>query len=280
MTGMYSVWGRCMFEPYLLRWNLVPDGSPIQTRSSRLLPVLQGTLPAMLNLPLIEEERRGGRLMAWWRGEGAARVLEHADGVLLLERATGVRSLSDMARGEADDAACRILCATASRLHAPRRTPPPELTPLACWFQALGPAARTHGGMLSRSAAAAEFLLSTPRELALLHGDLHHGNVLDFGDQGWLAIDPKGILGERGFDFANIFTNPDLADPSQPVAVDPHCFARRLATVTMAADLDRERLLLWIVAWCGLSLAWSIEDGNPAPVNLRVAELASAELDR
>jgi aminoglycoside/hydroxyurea antibiotic resistance kinase len=42
----------------------------------------------------------------------------------------------------------------------------------------------------------------------VLHGDLHHGNVLDFGLRGWLAIDPKGLLGERGFDFANIFTNP------------------------------------------------------------------------
>jgi streptomycin 6-kinase len=51
-------------------------------------------------------------------------------------------------------------------------------------------------------------LLAEPREVGVLHGDLHHGNVLDFGVRGWLAIDPKGLLGERGFDFANIFTNP------------------------------------------------------------------------
>jgi streptomycin 6-kinase len=39
--------------------------------------------------------------------------------------------------------------------------------------------------------------------------------VLDFGACGWLAIDPKRLAGERGFDFANIFTNPDLADPAR-----------------------------------------------------------------
>lgn len=47
--------------------------------------------------------------------------------------------------------------------------------------------------------------------MAVLHGDLHHGNVLDFGPLGWLAIDPKGLHGESGFDYANILSNPDRA---------------------------------------------------------------------
>ena len=74
----------------------------------------------------------------------------------------------------------------------------------------------THGGILARCAEAARALLSEPREVGVLHGDLHHDNVLDFGVRGWLAIDPKRLVGERGFDFANIFTNPDArrSDPS------------------------------------------------------------------
>ena len=69
----------------------------------------------------------------------------------------------------------------------------------------------------------------------MLHGDLHHDNVLDFGERGWLAIDPKRLLGERGFDFANIFTNPDLADPTRPVATEPGRFGRRLEVIAEAA---------------------------------------------
>src|SRR5690606_18347646 len=164
-----------------------------------------------------------------------------------------------------------ILCAVAARLHAPRSKPLPKLIPLKQWFRELDEAAATHGGILVRCAATARQLLADPRDLCVLHGDLHHGNVLDFGARGWLAIDPKGLWGERGFDFANIFLNPDLADASRPVATDPQRFSRRLATVSAAARMERERLLLWILAWSGLSMAWFLEDGNPAQINLHIA---------
>lgn len=39
-------------------------------------------------------------------------------------------------------------------------------------------------------------------------------------------------------------------------------------------------MLRWILAWTGLSAVWYRDDGDPAEVDLRVAELASAELDR
>ena len=114
----------------------------------------------------------------------------------------------------------------------------------------------------------------------MLHGDLHHDNVLDFSARGWLAIDAKGLTGERGFDFADIFTNPDLADPRHPVATRPDRFARRLEVVAAAAQLERRRLLSWIIAWTGLSAAWFLDDGNPATIDLEVAELALGELAR
>lgn len=114
----------------------------------------------------------------------------------------------------------------------------------------------------------------------MLHGDLHHGNVLDFGARGWLAIDPKRLIGERGFDFANIFTNPDLADPSRPVATEPGRFARCLDVVSRAA-VERGRLLLWILAWTGLSASWFLGDGDSlAAIDLQIAALAAAEADR
>nr|WP_314074175.1 aminoglycoside phosphotransferase family protein [uncultured Roseococcus sp.] len=270
-----------MFDAYLRRWNLVPEGASLETRVARLLPVRHLGQPAMLRLAAGEDERRGGALMAWWEGDGAARVLARDDGALLLERATGPGSLARMARAGQDDEACRLLCGVAARLHATRPPPLPELVPLDLWFRELAPAAATHGGILSRCAAAARDLLAGPREVGALHGDLHHDNVLDFGARGWLAIDPHGLWGERGFDFANIFTNPDLADPTQPVATLPGRFARRLEVVAEAAGMERRRLLRWILAWTGLSAAWFLGDGNElAAIDLQVAALAAAELDR
>ncbi|HEV3494429.1 MAG TPA: aminoglycoside phosphotransferase family protein, partial [Reyranella sp.] len=97
-------------DAWLVRWDLVADGEAITTPSSLLLPVRHRGQPAMLKIAREEEERRGGRLMAWWDGDGAARVLAQDEQALLLERATGPRTLAAMVAAGADDEASRILC--------------------------------------------------------------------------------------------------------------------------------------------------------------------------
>jgi streptomycin 6-kinase len=241
--------------------------------------VRQAGVAAMLKVATDREEANGGATMAWWAGEGAAPVLARADGALLLERAQGRRSLAEMARTGCDADATAILCAAAAELHRPRGRPLPELVPLPVWFRALDPAASAEGGVFVRCAAVARRLLAEPGEPVVLHGDLHHDNVLDFGPRGWLAIDPKGLWGERGFDYGNIFTNPDLADLTRPVAVRPEIFARRLEIVADRARLERTRLLDWIIAWTGLSAAWFLEDGDSPATDLAIAALAIAARD-
>lgn len=270
------------FKPWLNRWNLIPDGAPFSTHTSQLLPVktATGSMKAMLKITGDADEQSGSALMVWWEGNGAAHVIAHENEAILLARATGAASLSAMSREGQDAEACRILCLTANQLHASPKRPLPPLTPLDEWFAPLKPAARKYGGILARSAEIAEELLSTPHDVVALHGDLHHENVLDFGASGWLAIDPKGLKGERGFDFANIFTNPDLGNPVPRVATVPGIFNQRLRIVTETAGLDRNRLLKWIIAWCGLSATWSLDSNDTASIVLEVAELAINELDQ
>lgn len=265
--------------PYIERWNLTAEGDPILRRSSRLLRVRHRGQAAMLRVSTPQEERSGTALMQWWDGNGAARVFQHDDHALLMELAEGTRCLASMARNGEDDAACRIICGVARQLHSPRPTPPPlDLEPLDVRFHALWPASDRYGGVMRRCAEAARFLLDHPQEPIPLHGDLHHGNVLDFGSRGWLAIDAVGVLGERGFDFANIFANPDLDDASLPVATLPDRFTQRLSIVTQVAQIEPQRMLQWIIAWSGLSAAWFLEDDEQqsAEIDLTVARLAIA----
>ena len=271
-----------MFDAYLSRWKLIPDGSPIITTNARLLPVRYGGEPAMLKLAIAEEERAGHMLMEWWDGDGAARVLARADEAVLMERAKGTATLADMAYAGQDDEACRKLCAVAARLHAPRAKPIVGLVPLSRWFRELEPAAASHGGILARCAESARTLLTEPREVVVLHGDLHHGNVLDFGVRGWLAIDPKGLVGERGFDFANTFTNTSFYDdPTRPLATRSGRFLRRLEVVAECRQSSNGNVCYTgSSAWTGLSAAWFLGDGDPAAINLQIAELAAAELNR
>jgi streptomycin 6-kinase len=262
-------------EPWLNRWNLVPDGEPFTTRfGSHLGPVLCDGAPAMLKVAVHDEERRGGALMEWYGGVGAARVLRREGEALVLERLVGARSLSAMALGGQDDEATRILCETAMRLHAPRAAPAPDtLVPLDRWFASLSVAERAHGGTFTNSAVAAEELLAEPRDVVVLHGDYHHDNVLDGGERGWLVIDPKGLIGERGFEYANLFRNPTAEQ-----ALAPGVLARRAAIVAERARLEPRRLLKWVLAYAGLGAAWSIESGHDPAPGLAIAAAAAAAL--
>ncbi|MFJ2427545.1 aminoglycoside phosphotransferase family protein [Pseudomonas sp. NPDC087804] len=265
-----------IFQPWLQRWSLVPDGEPIITLGSRLLPVRHGDTPAMLKVAMDVDEKIGNHLMSWWDGDGAAQVLAHHEDGLLMERAMGRRSLMHMALNGEDDEASRILCAALARLHAPRATPPPPLVELGPWFASLRIAAAQHGGLYGLSLETAETLLANPQAVVVLHGDMHHDNVLDFGERGWLAIDPKRVTGERGFDYANLICNPDL-----PSATNPQRFRRQLEVITDAAGLDRQRLLQWVLAFAGLSAAWFLEDDalEQASGQLKVVQIAASMLD-
>lgn len=267
------------FQPWLDAWSLTPDGAGIVTHSSRLLPVLtaDGTA-AMLKCPQAKFEKLGGLPMRWWDGTGAARVLasDTASGTLLLEKLSAEPSLLAMAHGtpEQDDEAIRILCAASAPLHAPRGTPlPAGLVPLDDWFRELWPMAEQHGGVLAQAAETAQHLLNTMQETVVLHGDLHHSNVM-MSARGWLAIDPQPLIGESGFDFGNILCNPDVALDADPI----QRMQRQFDVMRAVTGREPRRLRDWIVAYAGLSAAWSVaeDDWETAKHPLLMAEIAAA----
>lgn len=255
------------FQPWIERWGLEPDGEPFVTpyAASRLLPVRQGGAAAMLKLAASEDERRGSAIMAWWNGQGAAPVLAHADEALLMVRAEGGCTLD----AEPDAVALPILCAAVGALHA-ERPDPPQTPPLARLFQSLleGDAPRLAGPR-----RVARELLDAPQDAVVLHGDIHHFNVLDFGAAGWLAIDPWGFRGERAYDYANILRNPSLSRVTEPGRFD-----RGLALIAAEAGLEPVRLLRWVYAHAGLAAAWELADGHDPARSFAVLELAQAWL--
>jgi hypothetical protein len=175
------------FQQWLTHWRLTPDGEAFSTHSSLLLPVQSDGAPAMLKIAMVEEEIRGANLMAWYAGDGAARVLAHEGPALLLERLSGRRSLVEMERSGRGNEATRIICMVVAKLHAARtQTPPETLYPMATWFRQLEPAAKRYGGVLTKCEMAARELLAMPQDVVPLHGDIHHGNILDWG-RAWLA---------------------------------------------------------------------------------------------
>jgi len=241
--------------------------------NSLLQPVETEGRPAMLKVPLNNEERRGFRLLACWDGSAAVNVYRYDEHALLMERAMGERSLKRMVLSGKEEDANRIICAVVERLHANPCSSFPGLVPLPVWFRSLEAAATREGGFFARGHAVAGGLLDESDDPVALHGDIHYENILDGGLRGWLVIDPKGLAGERGFDYANIFCNPDLT-----VAGSPERLSRQVRLVAGLAGIEVRRLLCWIIAWAALSASWMLEDGVDPILPVTVGEIAEKEL--
>jgi streptomycin 6-kinase len=104
-------------------------------------------------------------------------------------------------------------------------------------------------------------LCATQREPALLHGDLHHYNVLSDRARGWCAIDPKGVVGELEYELGAALRNP-IDRPDLFASLD--VAERRLDQFGLALGIDVSRARGWCFAQAVLSAIWSFEDGHTA----------------
>ena len=124
-----------------------------------------------------------------------------------------------------------------------------------------------------------DLLASAPEQPTLLHGDLHHGNILssDRAPGGWLAIDPKGWVGDPGYDVGALLYNPlgYVADvPDLAGLLD-----RRLRQLSEQLGMDEERLRAWGFVKAVAAEVWFVEDdGATHGVPLRVAETLRSRL--
>jgi streptomycin 6-kinase len=101
-------------------------------------------------------------------------------------------------------------------------------------------------------------LIASLAEPVLLHGDLHHFNILAARRQPWLAIDPKGVVGEAAYEVGALLRNPMPHLFSEPDLT--RILARRLDQLAEELEFDRARLWRWGVAQAVLSAWWDVED--------------------
>lgn len=248
-------------------------GAPIlvaETFSSRIWKVFRndGSLAVVKDLKPFddaEDELRGAHYLSWRDGIGAVRLLGFDGQRMLLEHA-GERHLSEDLEAHGDRHASAIAAEVMAKLLSPSSRPAPaDLQPLARRFEELfakAQADRDAGAesLYVEAAKVADRLLSNQRDVRPLHGDLHHENIM-FGPRGWLAIDPKGVLGDPAFDAANLFYNPlertELCLDRERVAMMADIFATTLG-------IDEGHILDHAFAYGCLSAAWHAGDNNAA----------------
>jgi len=196
-------------------------------------------------------------------GRAAAQLLElDLDaGAMLIERVVPGRPL-----GTVQDEEEAMAAAASVMRRVWRPVPAPHSFPtVAEWaegFERLhaqfdGGAGPMPVALVERAEAAFADLIASQRDPVLLHGDLHHGNILSSTRDAWLAIDPKGLVGEREYEVGALLRNPDslLRSPSAGRILE-----RRIARLSDELTLDRERVRNWAAAQAVLAAYWGWED--------------------
>ncbi|MEU5754543.1 aminoglycoside phosphotransferase family protein [Streptomyces sp. NPDC047829] len=245
---------------FLDRWELRLDGPSMHGWAALVLPVVRrdGT-PAALKLQLLDEETEGEPVaLRRWDGDGAVRLLDHdaATGTMLLERLDPHRTLAHV-----EDSREAVLALARLLAHLTATPAPPGV-------RRLGDIAR---GMLERTRWALDRIpdpadrrlvadcAAALREVAdqpgdrLLHWDLHYENVLGSDRAPWLAIDPKPLAGDPGFDLLPALDN----------RYDPAETRWRFDAMTDVLGLDRERARAWSLGRVLQNSLWNVEDGDP-----------------
>ncbi|HEX8559888.1 MAG TPA: aminoglycoside phosphotransferase family protein [Pyrinomonadaceae bacterium] len=216
-------------------------------------------------------------------GRGAARLVgsDAGSGALLLERLEPGASL--VALCEEDDGAATAAAAGVMR-KLRRDAPPGHAFPTAAdWLSGFGKLRARFGGgcgpfpprLLEEAETLSAELLASAARPALIHGDLHHGNVLAAGRAPWLAIDPKGLVAEPAYEVGALLRNPlpQLLGFPRPVEVTE----RRVAILSDELGLERARVRGWGLAQAVLSAWWAVEDvGELRESDLAVAEVIAA----
>ncbi|MER7708739.1 aminoglycoside phosphotransferase family protein [Kitasatospora sp. NPDC097605] len=272
----------------LERWELRVDGAPAHGVVGLVLPVRRadGT-GAVLKLQPVDEETAGEPLaLRAWEGRGAVRLLDHdpATGSMLLERLDPGRSLLAVPD---DLAATGVLAGLLAELTC-RHAPSGVRTLAEIADAMLADVPRAYGELaeegdrrlLADLAAALREVRPEPGD-RLLHWDLHYGNVLaPSGPDArapWLAIDPKPLAGDPGFELLPALRNrwSDLTATGDL----PRALRRRFDLMTDRLGLDRDRAVRWTLARVLQNVLWEVEDGARA-VDDRQRAIASALLGR
>ena len=246
---------------FLDRWELRLDGPPMHGVSALILPVVRhtDTTPAVLKLQLPDAESEGEPVaLRAWHGDGAVRLLDHdpTTGTMLLERLDPARMLSHL-----PDSREAVLVIARLLAHLTTTPAPPGMRRLDDITRAMlddTPAALEHipdpeaRHLVADCAAAVREVAADPGD-RLLHWDLHYDNVLAADRAPWLAIDPKPLAGDPGFELLPALWNRFDADE----------IPWRFDAMTDILGLDRSHARAWSLGRVLQNCLWDIEAGRP-----------------
>lgn len=253
-----------IIEEYREKWDLSIHGPVDNLSYNYVLNVLQkdGT-PAILKVgvPNWDFSNEINTLITY-NGIGCVKILrfDHKDGIMLLEKISPGNMLYSLPEEQAIEQYAEVYSKLPKILN-----PELSLTQIITWFSAFD---RYLESEYVKEYPLEEFVVEAKMlvddflyesdEIVLLHGDLHHENILYSDKHGWTVIDPKGVVGHLYFDFTSFMVN------HLPINQDvKEILHNRINIISTLLQLDKQKLIEASFIMATLSACWAIEDKDP-----------------
>ncbi len=252
------------------QWEL-SDLKPVENLTyNYVLSGFRGTQPIILKIGLDHKElEKEMQTLECLKSPHTVPILNYQTGALLLEHALPGTSLHPFFP-EQDNQSIEIACELMQQLHR-LPTPTKNLFPsLADRVGLLDKDWDIPDNYLQKARTLKTKLLATASLSVLLHGDFHHGNILQHGDS-WIVIDPQAVMGEAAYEIAIFICNPlykliEYPD-SQSIIIT------RIALAAEKLSIDPTRIQGWTFVHSVLAWAWSLEDGRNIEEFARLTEI-------
>lgn len=250
----------------------------LETQSSSIAFGRRGNRPVVLKVVRRPgDEWRSGEVLEAFEGNGIVRAYEHVEGAVLLERLDPGTQLVGMVFNGQDEEATDVLAEVMQQMSHPRATQNAFAT-VEHWGKGFerylaGGDKQVPISLVERGQQMYSELCLTQNGTRLLHGDLQHYNILFDSTRGWLAIDPKGVIGEIEYEIGASLRNP-YERPE--LFASARIIERRVKRYEEKLNLNSARVLGWGFAQAVLSAIWSVEDGCAVDPNNPSLILANA----
>ena len=193
-------------------------------------------------------------------GDGMVELLDSDEnrGIIILEKLNPGTMLSELNN---DAEATEVAACVMSKLWHPISEGGDKWKTTKEWFERLEKPLNLPADfpmkLINQAKIIAKELHSDMGEPVLLHGDLHHFNILSATRKPWLAIDPKGVIGERVYE-----TGAFLRNPIPVIATSAHIkkiMTKRIEILSEALGFDKRKIKSWGFAQSVLAAVWSLD---------------------
>ena len=219
----------------------------------------------------VKDELPGSYFLKICEGLGAARLFKFDERALLMEYLPG-ENLYQFSKINNEKRASEIFCEVIRKIRRPAHTIDSErLVDYAKLFSVLEDIEinKEMRELFECARYLVRELLKTQSEEVILHGDLHHENIISRATGEFVCFDPKGMVGDPSYELGTTLKNPwDYPEISQNIEI----YKRRAKYFSSELSLPYNRVIGFSFVHLCLSIAWALEQSANYEHQLKLAQ--------